>query len=362
MIIARYLVKETLQTLFAVALVLMLIGLSAQLVGLFAEVTAGNLGIDTVMTILGLKSLRMLLVILPLSLYLAVLMTLSRFYQNNEMAAISACGVSQLYVLRATLTLSFLFAIGVGLLSLQLVPWANSLQQKIVVESENQSDMEGISAGRFKEMSSGVGVIYVESFNEEHTKMKNIFLQRKDKKSETIVKSQTGYYQVDNETGDRFMVFENGMRYEGQPRQEGFAVVNFARHGVRVKEKNTAKYQKKHTTIPTRQLFEKWNVVTSSEFHSRLAPIFLCLLLPALAIPLSQTSPRQGRYTRLGFGLVIYILFSNLINVGKVWIVKKQVSMALGLWWVHALLLLLVVLLFMHQTGFRYLFFKAKKV
>ena len=69
MIIARYLIKEISQTLFGVCLSLMLIGLSGQLVGLFAEVAAGNLSVNTVMVVLGLKTLKMLLVIFPLSLY-----------------------------------------------------------------------------------------------------------------------------------------------------------------------------------------------------------------------------------------------------------------------------------------------------
>ncbi|MDH5370998.1 MAG: LptF/LptG family permease, partial [Gammaproteobacteria bacterium] len=171
MIITRYLIKEIAQTLFGVCLVLMLIGLSGQLVGLFAEVTAGNLSTNTVMIVLGLKTLKMLLVIFPLSLYLSVLMTLSQLYKNNEMAALSACGISQLYILRAVISIALLFSIFVGMLSLQIVPWANFLQQQIVDKSKNSSDFEGMTAGRFREMSSGVGVMYIENINEERTQL-----------------------------------------------------------------------------------------------------------------------------------------------------------------------------------------------
>ena len=361
MIIARYLVKEITQTLFGVCLVLMLIGLSAQLVGLFAEVTAGNLSVDTVMMVLGLKSLRMLLVILPLSLYLAVLMTLSKLYQNNEMAAISACGISQFYVLRAVLSFAFLFSIVVGTFSLQLVPWANNLQQKIILDSENASDLEGMTAGRFKEISSGVGVMYVEDINQERSHMQNVFLQRQEKKQETVVRASRGHHMIDKSTGDRFMVLENGVRFEGRLGEEGYTVVEFKKHGVRIREKSDAKIHKKHTSVPTLQLIKNASPVYKAEFHSRFAPIFLCLLLAALAVPLSQTSPRQGRYARLGLGLVIYIVFTNLINVGKSWIIFSKVPPASGLWWVYAILLILVIFLFMQQSGFRYLFARDKK-
>ena len=108
------------------------------------------------------------------------------------------------------------------------------------------------------------------------------------------------------------------------------------------------------------ELLKKEGLVYSAEFHSRLAPIILSLLLSALAVPLSQTSPRQGQYLRLGVGLFIYIVVTNFINVGTSWIVHGKVPAIVGLWWVYAILLMLVALLLMQQVGFRYLFSKGK--
>ena len=361
MIIARYLIKEISQTLFGVCLVLMLIGLSGQLVGLFAEVTAGNLSVNTVMVVLGLKTLKMLLVIFPLSLYLSVLMTLSQLYKNNEMAAISSCGISQTYILRAVISIALLFAIIVGTLSLQIVPWANLLQQQIVEKSKNSSDLEGITAGRFREMSSGVGVMYIENINKERTQLQKVFIQRKINKKETIIRANNGHQMVDESSGDRFMILEKGVRFEGGVGKEGYTVVEFEKHGVRIREKLNVKTQKKYKSMTTLDLLKGKHVAHKAELHSRMAPIFLCLLLAALAVPLSQTSPRQGRYARLGLGLLIYIVFSNFIYVGKNWINFGKVSPDIGLWWVHALLLMLVIFLFLQQTGFKYLFGKITK-
>lgn len=361
MIIARYLLKEIAQTLFGVLLVLMLIGLSVQLVGLFAEVTAGNLSINSVMVIFGLKTLKMLLVVLPLSLYLSVLMTLSQLYQNNEMSAISASGIGQTYILRSVLSFSFLFAIIVGIFSLQIVPWANGLQQDIVVKSENSSSVEGMIPGRFKEMSSGGGVMYIEDITDKQTNLKNVFIQRKVRKDESITRAKYGSQKIDESTGDRFLVLEKGVRFEGQAGKKGYTVIEFEQHGVRLSEKSSVAQRQKHTTIPSLELIKKASPVYKAELHSRIAPIFLCLLLSALAVPLSQTSPRQGRYARLGLGLVIYLVFSNLIYVGKNWITFGKVPPELGMWWIHSLLLMLVIFLFMQQIGFKYLFSKNHK-
>lgn len=361
MIIARYLIKEIALTLFGVLLVLMLIGLSAQLVGLFAEVTAGNLSVNTVMVVFGLKSLKMLLVVLPLSLYLSVLMTLSQLYQNNEMSAISASGMSQIYILRSVLSFSLLFSITVGILSLQIVPWANNLQQEIVVASENSSSLEGMVAGRFKEMSSGGGVMYIEDVNAEHTRLEDVFIQRKIKNDESVTRAKFGRQMTDKLTGDRFLVLEKGVRFEKPAGKKGYTVIEFEEQGILIHEKSDIKLEKKYSAIPTLELLKGKSRAHKSELHSRMAPILLCLLLSALAVPLSQTSPRQGRYARLGIGLVIYLVFSNLVYVGKNWINMGKVSPELGLWWIHAILLMLVIFLFMHQIGFKYLFSKNHK-
>lgn len=362
MIIARYLIKEIAQTLFAVCLVLMIIGLSGQLVNVFSDVAAGTLSVNTVMVVLGLKSLKMLMVILPLSLYLAVLMTLSRFYHNNEMAAISASGISQIYIVKIIVSFTFLFSILIGIFSFQIIPWANGLQQEIGLKAENATELEGMVAGRFRESSAGVGVMYVEGLNDEHTQMQSVFIQQRLKnKVELVIRANKGRREVNQQTGDRFLVLENGVRYQSSRGKLDYTVIDFAEHGVRIQEKTSAVKQKKHTALPTTELIKKEGLIYTAEFHSRLAPVMLCLLLSALAVPLSQTSPRQGQYLRLGIGLFIYIVVTNLINVGKSWIVHSKVPPMLGLWWVHAILLVLVVFLLMHQLGFRYLFSKEKQ-
>ena len=362
MIIARYLIKEIAQTLFAVCLVLMIIGLSGQLVDVFSDVADGTLSVNTVMVVLGLKSLKMLMVILPLSLYLSVLMTLSRFYQNNEMAAISASGISQLYIMKVVVSFTFLFSIFIGIFSFQIIPWANGQQQEIKTKTENATELEGMVAGRFRESSAGVGVMYVEGLDDERTQMQGVFIQQRLKKnSELVIRANNGRRETNKETGDRFIVLKDGVRYQKTRGKLDYTVIEFEEHGVRVQEKSSEVKQKKHSAMPTLELIKKEEPVYKAEFHSRLAPIILCLLLSALAVPLSQTSPRQGQYLRLGIGLFVYIMVTNLINVGKSWIVHGTVPSIVGLWWVHAILLILVIVLLMQQVGFRYLFSKGKQ-
>lgn len=156
------------------------------------------------------------------------------------------------------------------------------------------------------------------------------------------------------------MVLEDGVRYQRTRDKLDYTVIEFEQHGVRIHEQASTKSYKKHIEIPTLELIKKDGLIYKAEFHSRLAPILLCLLLSALAVPLSQTSPRQGSYLRLGIGLLVYIVVTNLIGIGKTWITQGTVPSMVGLWWVHSILLIVVIILLMQQFGFRYLFFKNK--
>lgn len=78
-------------------------------------------------------------------------------------------------------------------------------------------------------------------------------------------------------------------------------------------------------------------------------------MLAILAVPLSRTSHRQGRYTRLALAIVLYLLVSNLLNAARSWLQSGAVLPWLGLWWVHLLVVALAMILILRQAGYRHL-------
>ncbi len=70
----------------------------------------------------------------------------------------------------------------------------------------------------------------------------------------------------------------------------------------------------------------------------------ITLLLGILAVPLSKLRPRQGRYARVGYGVVLYALYANLLIAGRTLLEQDRMPAALGLWWVHGSVLALALL------------------
>ncbi len=360
MIIDRYLIKEVLTTLLGVAVILLMIAISGQLASLFAKVVEGILTVDTVLFMLWFKVIATLVFILPLSLYLGILLAFSRLYKDSEMVVLAACGMGKFRVLRAVLGLAVFVAIVQGSLTLIIAPWAEVRTQQIYAEVESQSDVKGIVPGRFKELQDGGGVLYVQEANEDKTRIKNLFVQQRKNRNLTVISSESGRQYVDKETGDRFIVLNNGSRFEGQAGKDNYAIIKFEEHGVRIKERDAAAITYKHKSTPTIDLYNSNKPGDIAELQSRISSAILCIVLVLLAVPLSKTSPRQGRYAKLAIALLLYITYTNLLNVARAWLTKGDISPLLGLWWVHAIMIVVALVLLFRQTGFKHLFQKQR--
>jgi len=86
-----------------------------------------------------------------------------------------------------------------------------------------------------------------------------------------------------------------------------------------------------------------------AELQWRLMTPFSTLLLALLAIPLSRSRPRQGRYARMLLALVIYAVYFNLLDVGRTWVEQGS---SVGIWWVPGLLAVLVFSLYVPWLQF----------
>ena len=342
-IINKYLIKEVFSSLIGVASVLLLILISGQLVKLYAQAASGAMPVNTIMFILGLNLLSNMTIILPLSFYLAVLLAFGRLYRDNEMAVLAACGIGQLRLLNPVLRITFVFALIIGGLSLYLAPWALDKSREIAQQAEAKTDIQAIGAGRFRETPGGEGVIYIEETKPNSGALQNIFIQQSRDDSSSIISSSSGHQITDKETGIRYLILENGYRYDGQPGEGDYVVTRFKSHGIRLTDNTLLTGNRRHKERPLMELWENWSSNDVAEIQNRISTILLSIILAILALPLSKTSARQGRYTKLGLALLIYIIYTNLLNASAVWIERGKLPYSIGLWWVHGVMLLVVI-------------------
>jgi len=353
MTLDRYLRKEVLANLFGVLTVLLLIFLGNRFVRFLGDALDGDLAQDTILTVLLLKLVSALVVIVPLALYLAVLLGFGRLYRDNEMTAILASGISPLRMAKGLLWLILPIALIIAVLSLQLSPWAEEQVERIQDEVQARSELLGISAGRFIQNKAGKGVLYVDRIDDDTATLHNVFVQwRKDGRLATV-SARRGYVKNDEAYDARYLVLEQGYRYEGKPGAVDFRIIRFERHNIYLESQPIRASQRGNKALSTSELLKLDSSSASAEFQRRLSMPIATVLLAFLALPLSKVSPRQGRYSRLLLAILVYAVYSNMLTVAQSWLGRDVIPAELGLWWVHLIVLGFVAFLFAQMSGVR---------
>jgi len=177
MLFRRSLLQELVST--AAGAFLILVGIViAQRAGNFIRLAAkGILPNDAITTMLGFSMIKFLPMILSLTLFLAVLMTLSRWYRDSEMVIWFSSGISTTGWIRPILTFVAPVILFIAALSLFVMPWATNKGEEYRTELESRDDLASISPGVFKETNNGERVFFIESFDELGNIVKNIFVQ-----------------------------------------------------------------------------------------------------------------------------------------------------------------------------------------
>jgi lipopolysaccharide export system permease protein len=268
---------------------------------------------------------------------------------------LAAAGMGTGRVLRPIALLSFGIAALVAWLSLVVSPWAVEQGMQLREQAEAQSELSSISAGQFREIGTDHSVFYVESLSADKKLMNHVFVRNSTPSGDDLFAANNGYQYTDPQTGDGFLVLLDGRRYEGNPGAEHFRIHEFAKASVRMDPKEVRPHARKRDAQSTSALFNSEDINDAAELQWRLSMPISAMLLGLLAVLVSRTSPREGRYARLFGAILIYIIYNNLMGVAQNWLQRGKVSPALGMWWVHVLLIIVIAGLLAHQYGWRYL-------
>jgi lipopolysaccharide export system permease protein len=350
-ILDRYIFREVAQSWLGVTMVLLAILLTNQFARVLGDVAKDRFPKEAIFQIIGLTALQYLTILVPIGLFLAVMLALGRLYRDSEMPAMMACRVGPADVYRPLSFLMIPLALGVGFLAVEVAPSALAQIERIGVEARRNADLASIEPGRFTSDSSQGAVVYAENVVGPGA-VENVFLQRLRDDTVEVVIAERGEQVESDDPGTRYFVLRNGRRYEGVPGTSTFQVMEFAEHGIPYRLPNVSDPDLEPRAMTTQALLASGNVEEIAELHWRIGIPLATMVLAIFAVPLSRSQPRQGRYGRLAIGLLVFIIYFNLLSAGKAWLEQGTVPPEVGLWWVHGLMLLGAFLLLAAQSGY----------
>ncbi|MGQ0587467.1 MAG: LPS export ABC transporter permease LptF [Gammaproteobacteria bacterium] len=336
-VLHRYLLREALVSWAGVTTVLLAIMLSTRFARFLADAAAGKLPREFLLNIAGLSSLQYLVIVIPVSLLLAILLSLGRMYRDHEMAAMSGCGVGPGTVYQPFLLLAACVAVLTGALSFQIGPWAGRQADAQFRDAQRLVKFTPFETGRFKELAGGRAVFYAASVDGVGGGFETVFARLQDRRGSSIITAQHGAQTLDPQTGERILRLERGYRYAGEPGRPDYSVLRFQTLTTRVAPPALPYMSSRRKLRETGQLLGSADPEDQAELQWRIAAPVTVLMLALLAVPLAHASPRSGRYGKLVLGIIAYLVYTNLLALAQAWVAKGYVSPVVGLWWVHGL-------------------------
>jgi len=345
----RYFSKELAQTFAGVSIVLLLVIVGQSFVSLLAKVMKGKLPADVVISMLGLGVLKSAILLIPFALLLTIMLSLGRLYRDSEIYAIKASGIGSRSLLRYASLLFIPLIIFLLYLSIFSAPWAEQQIEIIKQKASGFADIYSLTPGQFIESNQGNWVVFVEQSDRESGEVKNVFIYDRRDGSVAIETAQHAEQKNLAELGGESLILKKGQRYEGTPGEGGFTLLSFNQHAVRVPEFDLNVDNQNPEFKSTSELLKSGQLVDVAEFQWRISVPIAAILLALLAFPLSVTNPRQGRFAGLAIAIVIYLIYSNLLILAETWVADGKLPVMPGMFAVHAVMLVLVVVLSLRQ-------------
>ena len=201
-----------------------------------------------------------------------------------------------------------------------------------------------VTPGVFRESNRGDRVFFVEKVSGKENVVGNVFVSSVQHNRQGVMVAAQGFTET-APNGDRFLVLRDGRRYEGEPGTAAYKIYEFERYAMRI-EVSEAQRAPTEKSVPTLELVRDPTRRNLGELSFRLGVPIGALILALLAIPLSFVNPRAGRSMNLLLALLVYMSYSNMLSIAEASIGQSRVSFATGVFGVHAVMFLLLLLLF----------------
>ncbi|AKH70162.1 putative permease [Spongiibacter sp. IMCC21906] len=351
MILFRYLAVEMLKSVVAVTITLLLIIMSGRFVKYLAQVASGDFAPDVLFMVMVYRLPNFLEVVLPLGLFIGILLSYGRLYVDSEMTVMSTCGISRRRLLAYTLIPAGFVAAIVAWISLSITP--NGIQAYMDLLAKSKADI-GVKAaveGRFRVDKSTGRVTYIESANRDDQSMRGVFVAQpeplaKDGRSlVSLMTADSGRFQVDSKTGQRYLVLDNGVRYIGEPGFMDYQVTRFDLLRQLLTDPEEKTYRQELDGMDTVELLGSSDPEDIAALQWRVSLAILVPIAALIAVSLSKTNHRRGRYSKMFPAFVLYMIYLVSLNAARDAIAKGHWPAMPGMWVIHLVFLLLGLVL-----------------
>lgn len=317
--------KDLSRTFGATVVVLVTIVMTIMLIKTLGAASRGSVNPSEVMLVMGLTVLGQLTTILSLSLFIAIVATLSRMHSESEMVIWFSSGRGLGSFVRPTLRFAWPILLGILCLSLFVWPWSNQKILQLQQRYEKRQDIERIAPGQFQESAGGQRVFFVDKDSPDVRSGMNVYVSSMDGRSQTVVTAKQG--RVEYRGADKFLVLHQGQQMHRNLDTEDIRITQFEDYEIVVDQRVVPSQQLTASKlIDSQDLILQPVALHLGELSWRLGLGLSAFNLLLLALALASVNPRVGRSYHLALALFAFMAYYNLVNLGQNWIALGKVS------------------------------------
>ncbi len=335
--------RETLKSQLAILFILLLIFFCQKLVRILGAAVDGEIPTNLVLSLLGLGVPEMAQLILPLSLFLGLLMTLGKLYTDSEITVMHACGLGKAVLVKAAMILALLTGIVAAVNVMWAGPWSARHQDEVLAEAKANPGMAALAQGQFQQATDGNSVLFIESVD--GSRFNDVFLAQirpKGNARPSVVVADSGELSQKKD-GSQVVTLNKGTRFEGTAMLRDFRITDFQDYQAIIGHQAVALDPDDTEQMDMRTLLNTDNKRANAELHWRLTLIFTVFMMALMVVPLSVVNPRQGRVLSMLPAMLLYLVFFLLQTSLKSNAAKGRIDPLIWMWAVNLLYLALAI-------------------
>ncbi len=356
--IAKYIMRNLVAYFCVITFIIGLVVFGNQFVLTVQESIDRGIPFQELMPLISFNMIRDVPVILVLSIFLAVIITISQLYKNSEAIVMNSIGLGDKAFLSVIKPLAIILFLFVLFLTAYAVPWAKQQKSAAEEETKNASEFSFITEGKFESFKNGDIVFYASESTSIDVggvqNMEEIFIYASENGNPVIVLASDAKKYIDPKSKSIYLRLRDGVRYQGLPSSENINILNFDSYDLEIVSGEVQKSIATFTEIEektTLDLLKQGGLLAIAELQWRLSLPLSILILVVFAVYLGKTSPRGGKGINILIGIFVFMLYNNGLLVAKSSIENGLLSPIIGLWGIHLIAILFLMLLYQFRQG-----------
>lgn len=337
--LTTYIILEILKPFLVISIILAGLFSSFNAARYLAQAVTESMGMLLILKLIALKTVIAMEVLFPVALYAAIIVALGRMHRDQEIIVLNSAGVSDIFILKSMLRLALPLAVMVGALSVFGRPWAYDMIYRMDNSASTELNLDRYQARRFYGNEASGRIIYIN--NKPGDGLEGIFQYIRQNEQSDIILAKQGYQQQAGDYQPDQLHLTDGVMYRLGHGGSRDSVVKFSKFVYMPDSTAAQDYQRK--AAPTIELGLSSDPMDIAEFQWRISRLVATVLLALVALPLSRSSPRQGKSEKIIAAAVIFAVYYNLSGLAQTWVEQGIIGAFPGVWWLHASMLVIAL-------------------